>query len=415
MKAEVITIGDEILYGQITDTNSQWISAELDKLGIKTSRKTSVGDEKKEILTILEEAFSRVDLIICTGGLGPTKDDITKTTLAEFFKVDLIESAEALQQVTEFFAQRNKVLTPINKKQALIPQGTKVIHNECGTAPGMWIENNGKVLISMPGVPFEMKAMMEKSILSLIKSHFNTPYIIHKMIKLVGIGESYLSDMIESWELALPSHIKLAYLPSINFLRLRLTGVSDNKETLFQEIEQEFKKVKPQIAPYLVGFDEENVEQKLADLLIKNQLTIATAESCTAGLVATKLTSIAGSSAYFKGSIIAYANEVKISALNVSPSDLENYGAVSEQVVVQMAENVRKKLNTSIGISTSGIAGPGGGTAEKPVGTIWIAIATEKETITRKLALGNVRENNVQLTTTTLLNDLRKHLLAKYE
>ncbi|MFT6880479.1 MAG: nicotinamide-nucleotide amidase [Arcticibacterium sp.] len=408
--AEVITIGDEILYGQITDTNSQWISAELDKIGIKTLRKTSIGDHKSEILGILEEAQKRADVLIFTGGLGPTKDDITKKTLAEFFNDSLEINELALSNVIELFQSRGFKITEINRQQAAIPTRSTYLNNAVGTAPGMWFDEKGKIFISMPGVPFEMKYLMEHEVLPRLRKHFKTPFIIHKIIRTVGIGESFLAEMIESWEDALPEHIKLAYLPSMGQVRLRLTGVGNNKEQLASELNSQAEKVYPMIGKGLFSKDNEELEVVIGKMLLERNATLSTAESCTGGFLAHSITANAGSSAYYLGSVISYSNDAKIDLLGVNKDTLASHGAVSEQTVVQMAEGARKALKTTYALSTSGIAGPEGGTDEKPVGTIWMACAGPNRTITKKILSTKTRIVNIQYGSKTALNLLRKML-----
>jgi nicotinamide-nucleotide amidase len=409
--AEVVTIGDEILFGQITDTNTQYISAELSLIGIKTIRKSSVGDTKDAILEILNEASQRADIVLITGGLGPTKDDITKTTLATFFGKEMVRHEETLKMVTEYFTKRGREMLEINKQQADVPANCKVLLNTMGTAPGMWFEHKGKVFISMPGVPYEMKHLMTTHVVPLLKAHFQTPVIIHKMVHTVGIGESFLAQMIEKWENNLPEYIKLAYLPSLGIVKLRLTANGENTSVLQNEIESQTKELISLIQPYIFGFDENSkLEAVLGKKLISTQLSIATAESCTGGYLAHLLTSIPGSSAYYKGSIIAYENEIKKSNLGVNTKTLEQYGAVSEQTALEMAKGVSEKLGTSIGISTSGIAGPDGGTPEKPVGTVWIAYADSQKVVAKKFTFGNSRANNIELAAINALNFLRQNL-----
>ena len=408
--AEVITIGDEILYGQITDTNSQWISAEIDKIGIKTIRKTSIGDQKQEILDILDEAQTRADILIFTGGLGPTKDDITKKTLAEYFNDSLAINEDALANVTELFESRGFKLTEINRQQAAIPTRSTYLNNAVGTAPGMWFKENGKIFISMPGVPFEMKYLMENEVLPRLRRHFKTPFILHKVIRTVGIGESFLAELIEKWEDALPEHIKLAYLPSMGQVRLRLTGFGENKEQLLKELNSEAEKVYPLIGKGLFSKDNEELELVIGNMLLERKATLATAESCTGGYLAHSITTNSGSSAYYKGSVISYSNEAKMDLLDVEKATLDAEGAVSEQTVIQMAEGARKKLKTTYSIATSGIAGPGGGTDEKPVGTIWMACAGPNGTITKKVLSTKTRLVNIQYGSKTALNLLRKML-----
>ena len=407
INAEIITIGDEILYGQITDTNTQWISAELDKIGIRTVRKSSVGDSEEAILAIFEESSKRADLVIVTGGLGPTKDDITKKTFCKYFKTELITHPQALADVTEFFKKRGRELSGMNMSQGELPANAAFIQNAMGTAPGMWFEQNGVVYISMPGVPYEMKGMMSLTILPKLQEYFKTPVIFHKIIRTVGIGESYLAEMIETWEDALPENIKLAYLPSMGNVKLRLTGFGDDLPAIESQVEEQFQKVLPTIQEYVYGFGKEELEDVIGRILTERKETVSVAESCTGGYLAHQFTKVSGSSAYFIGGIISYDNTIKINQLGVKPETLNTYGAVSEQTVIEMSENVRKLMKTTYGLATSGIAGPNGGTPEKPVGTIWIAISSEKGVITKQLTLGGFREQNIHLTAINILNLLR--------
>jgi nicotinamide-nucleotide amidase len=411
VRAEIITIGDEILYGQILDTNTQWISLELDKLGIKTIRKSSVGDQASEITQILEEAATRADVVFITGGLGPTKDDLTKKVLADYFHCGLEMHAEALRDVTEFFAKRGRELSDINRDQALLPTKAQFIPNKQGTAPCMWFEEKGVVWVSMPGVPFEMKAIMETEVLPRVIKHFKTPVIFHKVIKTVGIGESYLSDLIQEWELSLPSHIKLAYLPSLGIVKLRLTAFGEDLSSLSSDVETELARVMPLISSYVFGYEKEELAEVVGQLLRKAKASLSVAESCTGGNLAHQFTQIPGSSDYFKGGIVSYANEVKMNQLGVSASILSEFGAVSEPCITAMAEGVRKVLGTSYSLSTSGIAGPSGGTDDKPVGTVWIALAHPDGVITRKLQLAGTRMQNIHMTSLASLNLLRRFLL----
>jgi nicotinamide-nucleotide amidase len=408
--ADVIIIGDEILYGQIVDTNSQWISAELDKIGVRVKRKTAVGDKKEEILAILKEAELRSSIIILTGGLGPTSDDITKSVLAEYFNSKLKLNTEALVDVTQFFKSKGIDLSELNRQQAFLPEACERIPNRSGTAPGMWFQRNEKVFISMPGVPFEMKAMMNQTILPKLKEQFKTPVIYHKVIRTVGIGESVIAEKIHEVEMALPENIKLAYLPSFGEVKLRLTASGDDLEGLKILVEVEVLKLKKIIGEHIYGYNDDVLEKVIGDLFIKNKLTISSAESCTGGYIAYVLTTIPGSSEYFNGSVVAYQNKIKEDILEVKSETLMKYGAVSEQTVKEMAEGVRKKFGTDIGVSSSGIAGPTGGTEEKPVGTVWIALADKNQTITKKLMLGNDRDINVKRTTTAVFNLIRQCL-----
>ena len=411
VRAEIITIGDEILYGQILDTNTQWISLELDKLGIKTVRKSSVGDQASEITQILQEASSRADIVFITGGLGPTKDDLTKKVLADFFDCGLAMHTEALQDVTEFFAKRGRELSDINRDQALLPTKAQFVPNKQGTAPCMWFEEKGLIWVSMPGVPFEMKAIMETEVLPRVIKHFKTPVIFHKVIKTVGIGESYLSDLIQDWELSLPAHIKLAYLPSLGIVKLRLTAFGDDLNSLSADVETELARVMPLISSYVFGYEKEELAEVVGELLRKSKASLGVAESCTGGHLAHQFTQISGSSDYFTGGIVSYANQVKMEQLGVSASILSEFGAVSEPCIRSMAEGAHKVLGTTYSLATSGIAGPTGGTEEKPVGTVWIALAHPEGVITRKLQLAGTRMQNIHMTSLASINLLRRFLL----
>ncbi len=413
--AEVVTIGDEILYGQITDTNTQWMSTELDKIGIKTVRKSSVGDQEDKILQILEEAESRADIILLTGGLGPTKDDITKKMLCKYFDDTLVINEDALAFITDFFVKRGRPMTELNRQQAAVPSRCTYLANKTGTAPGMWFERNGTVFVSMPGVPHEMKYLMSNEVIPRLKTFFETPIIYHKMIRTIGVGESFLAEKIEHWEDNLPEHIKLAYLPSFGQVRLRLTAVGTDEEQLKQEVDAEIEKVLPLIGSSVFGFDNDDLEVAIGKELKKRALTVSAAESCTGGYISHMFTKVAGSSAYFMGSVVSYDNSVKINVLGVNPETIAQYGAVSEETVTQMAEGARKLMKTDFAIATSGIAGPDGGTPEKPVGTLWIACAMEGRTIAKKVQMANQRDTNIQYGSVVALNLLRKMMNGDYE
>ena len=392
MLTEIITIGDELLIGQVVDTNSAWMAQRLNEIGIKVKQISSVSDDESHILKALHEASMRADIILITGGLGPTKDDITKKTLCKYFNTGLIFDEESFKIIESIFNSRGRKVTPLNRMQAEVPENCTVLHNYQGTAPGMWFEQNEKIYISMPGVPSEMKGLMEKIVIPKIKERFPLVPIIHKTILTQGIGESYLSDLIASWEDNLPSHIKLAYLPAAGMVRLRITTKGVNEEVLLKEVNVEALKLKALIGEYIYGYENDRLEGLIGRLLRDQKKTISTAESCTGGFIAHKITSIPGSSEYYIGSVVAYANEIKVNELNVDFHILEKYGAVSEEAVKSMALNVRKKFKTDYSIACSGIAGPDGGTAEKPIGTVWIAVSNPEKTITRKLQLGTNRE-----------------------
>lgn len=405
--AEILTIGDEILYGQIVDTNSQWMGAALSDAGIKVIHKTTVGDAERDILTAFAEAEKRADIVLITGGLGPTSDDLTKPCLAKYFDCEMRIHEEALAEVTEFFVTRGRALTEVNRLQASLPVCCEKITNRMGTAPGMWFERRGKVFVSMPGVPQEMKTMMGEIIIPKLQRTFETPAIIHTVIRTVGIGESFLAEKIALWEKELPAHIKLAYLPGYGEVKLRLTTAGSNEEALRKEVASQVEKLKPLAGDYIYAIGGEPLEVVVGESLRQRGLRISVAESCTGGYVAHLITSIPGSSDYFVGSLVAYSNEVKTRDLGVSPKTLEAYGAVSEAAIREMAEGVRARMHADIGVATSGIAGPGGGTPEKPVGTVWIAYADKHQTIARKLQLSRDRMINIKLTATHLLNMIR--------
>ena len=414
-KAEIITIGDEILYGQIVDTNSQWMSQELDKVGIKTVRKTTISDERTDILTAFQEAEARADIVLITGGLGPTNDDLTKPCLAEYFDCEVALDEEALIEVTEFFKSKGLELSDVNRQQAYLPSCCERVSNRIGTAPGMWFQRKGKVFVSMPGVPHEMKLMMEETVIPKLQTIFKTEVIFHKLVKTVGIGESWLSEEIKSWENSLPEHIKLAYLPSLGQVKLRLTAVGDDLEQLKSDVEDQITNLKIYAGKYIYGFDKDQMETAVGELLKKSGKTIALAESCTGGYVTHLITSVPGSSKYFQGSIVPYHNDFKINVLNVDKEAIIGHGAVSEPTIIEMANKVRKLFNADIGIATSGIAGPTGGTEEKPVGTVWIAYADGNETFTKKLQLWKDRTINIKATAVALLNMVRISLSKTIE
>ena len=415
IRAEILAIGDELLYGQIIDTKSHWISQELDKIGVRVVRRSTIGDSRQSILAAFAEAEQRAEIILMTGGLGPTNDDLTKPLLAEYFNCNIELVPEALEAVRTFFEKRGRELTPLNELQAHLPTKCTYVPNELGTAPGMWFQENGKVWMSMPGVPHEMKKLMSDHVLPKIKELFPLPNIYHKVIKTVGIGESWLADLIKDWEKNLPSHIKLAYLPSLGHVKLRLTAFGENNDKLYDEVEKEIEKVKPIIDKYIYGYNKESLEEAIGVLLKQQNKKVAFAESCTGGYISHLVTSIAGSSDYFQGSLIPYHNHFKDRLLHVDSETLNEYGAVSEETVIQMSENIRKMFEADFGLASSGIAGPGGGWAEKPVGTVWIACAMEHKNVTKKLQLTQDRMLNIQLTGVAVLNLLRLCLLNKTE
>jgi len=411
--AELISIGDEILYGQTLDTNSHFISAELDKLGIRVKRKVTVADNRDSMMRAFKEAEDNADLIIITGGLGPTRDDLTKPLLAEYFDSGMVLHEDILEDLRVRFAKRGRELNDLNKGQAELPEKCKPIENKYGTAPGMWFEKNDKVFISMPGVPKEMKYMMEDTIIPKFKEIYETPVLIHKMVKTVGIQESILAEKLEDWENNLPNEIKLAYLPGLNQVKLRLTASGEDEKHLKKLIEQEVEKLYDQIGKYIYGTDDTNLPAKIGELLKEKGLTIACAESCTGGYIAHLFTSNAGSSEYYRGGINPYHNDLKINILGVKKETIKQHGAVSEETVIEMAERVRELFGADIGISTSGIAGPGGATKEKPVGTTWVALADGENTQTKLYHFQFDRESNIEITSNSLLNLVRQTLSSK--
>lgn len=411
--AEIISIGDELLYGQTLDTNAHWISHKLDEYNIKVFQRTTIGDDADQILNAFATAAERVDIVLITGGLGPTKDDLTKSLLAEYFGVGMVRHEEVLRDITLLFAKASREVTALNAQQADLPANCQKITNPVGTAPGMWFYENNTVFVAMPGVPYEMKSIMTQGILPKLHEMFSKGVLHHHIIKTIGITESSLSDLIEDWEVNLPNHIKLAYLPTKGQVKLRMTGSGDNLNTLKQEIDALKMAIMPKIAKYVYGFGTDSLEGVIGQLLNNNNLTLATAESCTGGYLAHMITSVPGSSRYFKGSVIAYSNEVKIAQLGVSTEDLKQQGAVSEEVAKAMAEGVRKELNADIAIATTGIAGPDGGTAEKPVGTVWIAYSDKHKTLAKKFNFSRDRTFIVHWSALAALNMIRLNVGVK--
>lgn len=413
MKAEIITIGDEILIGQIIDTNSSWLGQELSKIGVAVVHRTSVSDNANAIKDALTQAKQRADIMIITGGLGPTKDDITKKTLTEYFDTTLILNNEVLDWVTQIFAKRNLPMLEVNNLQAMVPANCDVLFNRSGTAPGMWFDVDGKIFISMPGVPFEMKVIFAEQCIPRLQKRFQFPIIKHRTILTSNIGESFLAKKIEALENDLPQHIKLAYLPGIGQVRLRFSGQHTNETILQSEMDTIVSQLYETVGEYIFGEETDTLEKNVGLLLKGKEKTLATAESCTGGYIAHLITSVPGSSAYYTGSVVSYANQIKINELGVNPETLNTVGAVSEDCVKQMAEGVRKKFNTDYAISTSGIAGPDGGSAEKPVGTVWIAISSKTKTTAKQFNMGDNRERTIQRTAIQALDMLRRMLLEE--
>ncbi|SDP72516.1 nicotinamide-nucleotide amidase [Mucilaginibacter sp. OK268] len=406
MLAEIITIGDEILIGQIVDTNSAWMATELNQIGIRVKQISSVSDDREHILKALAEAANRVDIVFITGGLGPTKDDITKRTLAEYFNVELVEDPETLEHVKDIFARYNRPLLEVNRLQAYVPANCKVIFNQNGTAPGMWFYENKVTYISMPGVPFEMMYMMTERVLPQIKELFKLPVIIHKTILTVGEGESFLAERIADIENDLPAHIKLAYLPKLGMVRLRLSAFGEHETGLQEQVDQFAKRIIERIGAAFVIDEDIALEKAILDKMEVQGLTLSVAESCTGGYLSHLFTQHPGSSLVFLGGGVTYAYELKESVLGVKHETLVNFGAVSEQTVKEMVEGALKNFKSDFAIAITGIAGPDGGTETKPVGTVWIAVAGNQKMLIKKYTFGNKRRQNIERSAVTALSML---------
>ena len=411
MIAEILTIGDELLIGQVIDTNSAWIGQQMNLIGIRIERITSISDNAAEILSNLADALKRSDVVLVTGGLGPTRDDITKQTLCTFFNTKLVFNPEAYNDIETFFKRKGLAITELNRQQALLPESCVSIPNPIGTARGMWFETNGRIVVSMPGVPFEMKGMMADYVLPQLAKLTGNHAIVHKTIMTTGIGESFLAARIETWENQLPENMKLAYLPSPGMVRLRITATGTDFALLKQAVDEQVDRLIPLASDYIYGYDDEQLEQVIGQLLKQKDASLSTAESCTGGYVSHLITSVPGSSAYFMGSVVSYSNHVKMNQLGVTYSSLVQHGAVSKQVVEQMALGANHLLQTDYAIAISGIAGPDGGTDEKPVGLVWIAIAGPKGVQSQEFRFGDERDRNIRRAALAALNMLRKILL----
>jgi nicotinamide-nucleotide amidase len=412
MKAAIITIGDELLIGQTVDTNSAWIGAELSKSGFDVHRITSIHDRKEDIKYTLNEVAGKADVVLITGGLGPTSDDITKQTLCEFFDTHLVIDADVLQMIEKMMSHRNFPMNENNYRQAEVPESCKVLKNAVGTAPGMWFEKGSTIYVSMPGVPFEMKYLMTEHVIPELNKRFTSQVIIHRNIMTYGTFEAKLAEMLISFEEALPENIKLAYLPSYGVIKLRLTGTGKEYRALEKLINEQISGLHKIIPEFIYGENEESLEEVTGKLLRSKNKTVSTAESCTGGEIAHLITSIPGSSEYYKGSVIAYANSVKTEVLGVHEHLIKNHGAVSQEVVREMAGSARIILNTDYAVATSGIAGPDGGTPAKPVGTLWIAVASDKGIVTEKKVFGNDRNTNIRRFSYAAINLLRKQIIS---
>lgn len=412
MKAEIITIGDEILIGQIVDTNSAWMAEKLNQIGIEISQIVSISDQPGHIKKALDNALQNATVVLITGGLGPTRDDKTKQSLAEYFNTRLEINQEVLERITKRITSRGYEVNELNRQQAALPLKCEVLVNNYGTASGMLFRKDQKIVVSMPGVPFEMKGIMEESVLPFLQKLSSNRIIVHKTLVIQGHSEAGLAELVTNWEDNLPEDIKLAYLPSPGRIRLRFSASGTNRELIEQKIQKQINLLEQLIPGSIVNYAGENIEKTIGQLLLGQKATLSTAESCTGGNIAHMITSVPGSSAYFKGSIIAYSNHVKEEILNVSKESLIHYGAVSQEVVEEMAVGAMKLLKTDYGIATSGIAGPGGGTQEKPVGTVWIAVASNSGIKSKLLHMGNDRLRTIQRSSLEALNLLRKVMLG---
>ncbi|MEP1018784.1 competence/damage-inducible protein A [Maribacter dokdonensis] len=414
MLAEIITIGDEILIGQVVDTNSAFIGKELNKIGISVYQITSIQDERVHMLNAFKEASERVDVVIITGGLGPTKDDITKHTLCEFFNDELVENAQVLAHVEELFAKyiSNTPISDINRMQALVPSKAEVLHNANGTAPGMLMRKGEVTFVSLPGVPFEMKHLLKSSVIPKLVNYYKRPHIMHRTIVTYGMGESAIAKRIEAWENAFPSNIKLAYLPSLGKVRLRLSGKSVDYDELVTAMNLQSEKLFPLIEDIVYGLeDDQSLEEIVAKLLIDKNFTLSTAESFTGGMIAEKLTSLPGASGYFKGSVVSYATETKINVLKVPVKLVEDYSVVSAEVAVAMAKGAKKLMKTDFAIATTGNAGPTKGDSKADVGTVFIAIDGPTSQFVQKFQMGSTRERVVEKSVNKAFELLQKEIL----
>jgi len=413
MKATILTIGDEILIGQIIDTNSAFIAKSLDKIGIDIHEVLSIGDSRQHILETLNHLQNQVDLVIITGGLGPTKDDITKKTLCDYFEDKLVVNPEVLAHVTELIEGFYKrPITQMNKDQALVPSKATVLNNKMGTAPGMWMKKENTVFVSLPGVPYEMKYLIENEVVPKVIKEYKRPFIIHKTILTYGQGESLVAERIEAWENNLPEFIKLAYLPNPGRVRLRLSARGTDENLLKEAIEENVLSLSKIIGDIIVGYDEnETLEVILGRLLTKKKLTISTAESCTGGKIAQMLTAIPGSSNYFKGSVVSYSTEIKAEILKVPQELIDKYSVVSKEVAIEMALGAKKLMKTDYAISTTGNAGPEKGDSPAEVGTVFIALATKNDVICEEFNFGQPREKVIDRAVNTAFEMLQKEIL----
>jgi nicotinamide-nucleotide amidase len=411
MKSALITVGDEILIGQVTDTNSVWISRELNKIGVRVCEMVTVSDEAEQIISTLDRFMGTYDLVLMTGGLGPTTDDITKPTLAAYFGSRMITLPEVVEKITTYFKERGRNLIESNLRQADVPENCKVLLNNNGTAPGMWFEKEGSILVSLPGVPYEMKGLMQDYILPELRKRVEVPNVVHKTIMTQGIPESYLAATIRNWEADLPDCVKLAYLPRPGIVRLRLTVIDKCASEAERILKIHIDKLLKIIPQHIFGYDDISLEEALGMLLKEQGISLSTAESCTGGNIARLITSVPGSSAYYSGSVIAYKNRIKRDVLGVDEQVLDQWGAVSREVVEQMARGVQELYGTDAAIATSGIAGPDGGTKDKPVGTTWICVVYRDKVHSMKYRFGGSRERIIDQASYSAMQLLRRLIL----
>ena len=418
MDASIITIGDELLIGQVINTNSAWLAAELTSIGFTVKQHISISDSRQSIEEMLRSSLPENDLLIITGGLGPTNDDITKKVLADFFGYRLVLSADILRDVEQRIKSYGSTMNSKNREQAMFPEGAKLLKNNHGTAPGMWFETgekdkSSKVVISLPGVPSEMKGIFNDFIKTELSAYFKLPQIIYRTVMLTGIAEAHLAEKLEDWENALPKNMSLAYLPSPEAMRLRLGIRGENREAALIILEEEMEKLHKVVPDYIYGYESETIESVVGKMIESRGSCMSCAESCTGGTIAQKITAIPGCSAWFRGGIVAYSNEIKKNILGVSEQTLQTYGAVSEQTVTEMVKGALKAFKTDYAVATSGIAGPTGGTDDKPVGTVWTAAAGPGFLLTRKYSFGNNRNMNIRRSATAAFSLLRKAMLAE--
>jgi len=414
MKVFLLTVGDEILIGQIVDTNSSWMAQQLNLIGATVVKKTSVGDEVPEIQAAIREGFAAADVVLMTGGLGPTKDDKTIEAIADFLGVELAFDEPTYDRIVRIFERLGRTIKESHRQQCFLPTNATILYNKMGTAPGTWYEHDGKVLVSMPGIPYEMQYLMENEVLPRLQKRFPGKPIMHRTLLTVGAGESDIAARLEDFEDNLPSHIKLAYLPNLGQVRVRLSGTGDDLEVLNRELDERVQGLADLIPELIFGREKEQLEEVIGRMLRERGLTLGTAESCTGGYVAHRITSIPGSSAYFMGSAVTYTNELKMKLLHVKSETLEQHGAVSEQTVREMVRGALPLLDVDIAIAASGIAGPGGGTPEKPVGLVWIAVGNKDRVVTRKLLTGKDRLKNIHYTSVMAMDLLRQFVLEHY-